>query len=169
MQESFANIGVVKTFQLESNNNKRFQEIRDKRLNLVMKSTMLGSIMSAFLHLIYSVGYVVTFSWCAYRLTSTATYVDPFSMEITTYTYGTMTLFLSLVSQLQGSVRSLGHIVPQMYSLIVSAKRVREITELESEEYSGNNKIPEKLVFVPKMSDSLMMTMKRLSLTIFHS
>ena len=145
MQESFANIGVVKTFQLESNNNKRFQEIRDKRLNLVMKSTMLGSIMSAFLHLIYSVGYVVTFSWCAYRLTSTATYVDPFSMEITTYTYGTMTLFLSLVSQLQGSVRSLGHVVPQMYSLIVSAKRVREITELESEEYSGNNKIPEKI------------------------
>ena len=145
MQESFSNIGVVKTFQLENINNQTFNNIRDKRLKLVMKSTALGSMMSAFLHLVYSVGYVVTFSWCAYRLSSTATYIDPITMEITTYTYGTMTLFLSLVSQLQGSVRSLGHIVPQMYSLIVSAKRVKEITELEAEEYEGNIQEPKKI------------------------
>lgn len=145
MQESFSNIGVVKTFQLENINNQTFNNIRDKRLKLVMKSTALGSMMSAFLHLVYSVGYVVTFSWCAYRLSSTATYIDPITMEITTYTYGTMTLFLSLVSQLQGSVRSLGHIVPQMYSLIVSAKRVKEITELEAEEYEGNIQMPKKI------------------------
>lgn len=145
MQESFANIGVVKTFQLEKDNNARFQDIRDKRMKLVLKSTTLGSIMSALLHLIYSVGYVITFSWCAYRLTTSATYIDPFSMEVTTYTYGTMTLFLSLVSQLQGSVRSLGHVVPQIYSLIVSANRVREITELESEKYDDTNKIPSSI------------------------
>ncbi len=145
MQETFANIGVVKTFQLENDNNSTFNDIRNRRMKLVLKSTTLSNIMSALLRLVYSIGYVVTFSWCAYRLTSTTTYVDPLSGEIATYTYGTMTLFLSLVSQLQNSMKSLGHIVPQIYSLIVSSKRVHEITDLEAEKISDNKNIPSEI------------------------
>jgi ABC-type multidrug transport system fused ATPase/permease subunit len=150
MQETFANIGVVKTFQLENDNNKTFSNIRDKRMKLVLKSTTLSNIMSALLKLVYSIGYVVTFSWCAYRLTSTSTYIDPLSGELATYTYGTMTLFLSLVSQLQNSIKSMGHVVPQIYSLIVSAKRVREITELEAEEISSTKNMPSKISLCAK-------------------
>jgi hypothetical protein len=53
-----------------------------------------------------------------------------------------MTLFLVLVGQLQNSIKTLGSIIPQCYSLIVSAKRIREITELESEEYEVITTMP---------------------------
>ena len=133
MQETLSNSGVVKSFQLEDKNNQRFQQIRDKRMKLIVRSARLNSIMSSLMRLVYSVGYVITFSWCAYNLTNNSADV---------YTYGTMTLFLVLVGQLQNSIKSLGSIVPQCYSLVVSAKRIREITELESEEYELIGTLP---------------------------
>ncbi len=145
MQESFSNVNVVKTFQLEDKNNNNFKNIRDRRMNLVLKTATLSSVMSSFMRLVYSIGYVATFSWCAYRLTSAETFIDPFGMEATTYTYGTMTLFLSLVGQLQSSIKALGHVVPELYSLVVSAKRVREISDIETEEYKDIEKMPSKI------------------------
>ncbi len=145
LQESFANIGVIKTFQLENKNNQIFQSFRNKRMRIVIKASAVGNIMSSLMRLVYSIGYVVTFSWCAYRLTTATTYIDSSGAEIASYTYGMMTLFLSLVSQLQNSIKSLGHIVPQTYSLLVSAKRVREITNLEQEVYDEIESIPVKV------------------------
>lgn len=135
MQESLSNSGVVKTFQLEDKNNERFEQIKNKRMKLIIRSARLTSAMSALMRLVYSVGYVVTFSWCAYNLTTASTFINDAGVEVATYTYGTMTLFLALVSQVQNSIKNLGSIVPQCYSLVVSAKRIREITEIESEEY----------------------------------
>lgn len=125
LQESMASMGVVKTFQLEDRKNEQFQTIRDKRMKLVLSSARLSNLMQVIMRLVYSLGYVATFSWCAYQLSSSDS-----------YTYGTMTLFLSLVGQLQGSIRTLGGIVPQIYSLMVSAKRLHHISELENEDYT---------------------------------
>ncbi len=141
-QETLANIGVIKTFQLEDENNTRFHQIRQKRMPLVIESAKLNSLMSSLMRLVYSIGYVVAFSWCAYRLSTATTYVDASGMVVATYTYGTMTLFLTLVSQLQGSIRALGHVVPTIFSMLVSIKRVREITEIEDEEYSETGSMP---------------------------
>lgn len=140
-QESLSKIGVIKTFQLEDHNNERFSDIRTRRMKLVMKSSMLSSAMGSVMRLIYSIGYIVTFSWCAYRLT-TAT-VD--ANGIATFTYGTMTLFLSLVSQVQSSIRSLGHVLPKFYSLKVSSQRIREISEIENEHYETIDSVPESV------------------------
>ncbi len=134
MQESLSNINVTKTFQLEDENNLSFNNIRDKRMKLVMKSSVLSTVMSSFMRLIYNLGYVITFSWCAYNLTNSV---------VTGYTFGTMTLFLSLSSQLQGSMRSLGKVIPQMFSLFVSAKRLYEISEIGNEDY-------EEIEYIPK-------------------
>ncbi len=136
MQESLSNINVTKTFQLENENNLSFDSIRNKRMELVMKSSVLSTVMTSFLRLIYNLGYVITFSWCAYNLTNSA---------ITGYTFGTMTLFLSLSSQLQGSMRSLGKVIPQMFSLFVSAKRLYEISEIENEDYEEIDNMPESV------------------------
>lgn len=133
MQETLSSSSVVKTFQLEEQNNKRFEQIRDKRMKLIVRSARLNSVMNALMRLVYSVGYVVTFSWCAYNLTTNNSGI---------YTYGTMTLFLVLVNQLQTSIKTIGSIVPQCYSLVVSAKRIREITELEAEEYEQKKSMP---------------------------
>jgi len=138
IQESVTKIGVVKTFQLEDYTNERFDNIRDKRMKLVMKSSVLSSIMRSAMKLIYSIGYIVTFSWCAYRLTTAVVDVN----GVASFTYGTMTLFLSLVAQVQSSIRSLGQVVPTLYSMKISAQRIREISDIEKEEYSENNSMP---------------------------
>lgn len=145
MQESLSHIGVVKTFQLEKANGERFDAFRKKRMQLVIKSAALGNVMGSLMRLIYSLGYVAAFSWCAYRLTTASTVIDPSGVEVATYTYGTMTLFLSLVSQIQSSIRGLGGAIPKVYSLMVCAKRVREITELEAEDYAGGSEVPRQV------------------------
>ena len=145
-QESLSKIGVIKTFQLEDENNEKFSDIRNRRMKLVMKSSALASGMSSAMRLIYSIGYVVTFSWCAYRLT-TAT-ID--ANGVASFTYGTMTLFLSLVSQVQASIRSLGHIIPRFYSLKISSQRIREISEIENENYDNNYSTPKKVALKAK-------------------
>lgn len=144
-QESFSNIGVIKTLQLEDENNNVFKNIREKRMELVIKTSALSSIMGSVMRLVYSLGYVVAFSWCAYRLSTATTYINAAGIEVATYTYGTMTLFLTLVNQVQGSIKSLGSVVPKLYSLVVCAKRIREITELEDEDYSEHTSMPESV------------------------
>lgn len=140
-QESLAKIGVIKTFQLEEENIEKFSEIRERRMKLVMKSSILSSVMGSLMRLIYNIGYVITFSWCAYRLTTATIDVN----GIATFTYGTMTLFLTLVSQVQTSIRSLGQVLPKLYSLKVSSQRIREISDIENEKYEEKDTYPKHI------------------------
>ncbi|MDO4749205.1 MAG: ABC transporter transmembrane domain-containing protein, partial [Eubacteriales bacterium] len=140
LQESLSNISVVKTFQLEDANNETFADIRNRRMNLVLKSSALSSVMSSSMKFVYSIGYVITFSWCAYRLTTSAD-----ADGVAVFTYGTMALFLSLVSQVQVSIRSLGNIVPRLYILKISSKRIREISEIQNEDYTRKGTTPREV------------------------
>ncbi len=135
IQESLANIPITKTFQMEDANNEYFKKLRKKRLALVMKSAKLGALMHVVMKLIYNLGYVVAFSWCAYRLANPED----------NYTYGTMTLFLSLVSILQSTIRSMGGVVPMVFTTIVAAKRLRRITDVEKEDYFPVDTAPERV------------------------
>ena len=130
LQETLSSVGVIKTFQLEDANNQQFRQIRDKRMKLVLRSTRLSSLMQVLMRLVYSLGYVATFSWCAYQLSQQ------------NYPFGIMTLFLSLAGQMQSSIRSLGSALPQFYSLMVSAKRLYTIAELEHENYEQTDTQP---------------------------
>ena len=135
IQESLSNIPVIKTFELEERNNEYFKALRKRRLALVMKSSRLSAMMHVVMKLIYNMGYVAAFSWCAYRL------ANPDGG----YTYGTMTLFLSLVSILQGTIRSIGGIIPMMFSSVIAAKRIRAITDIENEEYADVKDVPKEV------------------------
>ena len=133
LQETMSSVGVIKTFQLEDENNLRFGEIRNKRMDLVLRTARLSNLMHVLSRLVYGLGYVITFSWCAYQVSEL------------NYPYGVMTLFLTLVSQLEGSIRGLGSFVPQFYSLMVSAKRLYQISELEHEDYTGSCSQPKSI------------------------
>lgn len=137
-QEHLANLSVIKSFQLEDRNNDYFDDLRSRRLKLVMKSAGLSTAMSVIMRLIYSLGYVAAFTYCACRLSGAITLAH----ETLPYTYGTMTLFLSLMSQLQSSIRSLGNFIPQFYGMLVSARRLRAVTELEREDYAPGDGQP---------------------------
>lgn len=133
MQENMSNIIVVKAFQQEQTNNEYMQLIRRTRMNLVMRSAKLSALMSSLMKMVYSTGYVIAFCWSAYRISKG---------EIT---YGTMTVFLSLVSQVQGSVSSLGSILPQIYGMLVSAKRITDIVDIQDEDYIDKKFQPENV------------------------
>lgn len=133
-QENLSNIGVVKSFQTEDRNNQKFKEICDRRLKMVVKSARIRAAMSASTRLVYGIAYVLAFAWCAHQLQT-----NPL------YTYGTMTLFLSLVVQLQGAVSNLGSIIPQAFTTVVSARRVREITELGEELGDPSGQVPDRV------------------------
>lgn len=134
-QEVLGNLGVVKAFQMEDGNNAHFADIRERRLKTVVKSARLNSSMSAIIRMVYGIGYVTAFSWCAFQLRN-----NPL-----VYTYGTMTMFLSLFSKVQSSIGGLGGIIPQFYSTLVSTKRVRDITEQDPEDYSGAEAMPKQV------------------------
>ncbi len=141
-QESLSNLAVIKAFQLEGKNADDFKDLRKRRLKLVLKSAILNNIMGVLMRLVYGIGYVVAFSWCAYRLSTATTYINAAGVEVATYTYGTMTLFLTLVSQVQGAIKVIGGVIPQLFSLYVGARRIYEITEIEDEDYTEISDIP---------------------------
>ncbi len=133
MQENLTNINVVKTFQREDFNNDYLEHIKNERLATVLKSSKLSALMSSLMRFVFSSGYLVSFCWGAYRISKGI------------ITYGTMTIFLTLVSQVQGSVRSLGQTVTQIYGMLISAKRINEVIEIDEEEYSSEQNIPERI------------------------
>ena len=133
MQESLSNIAVIKTFQLEADNMNYMKNIRSERMSLVMSSSRLSALMSAFISLVYRTAYVVAFCWSAYRISTGQ------------ITYGTMTVFLSLVSQVQGSISSLGSTIPELYRMLISARRITDIVDIKNEDYKDITSVPEQI------------------------
>ncbi|MBR4727246.1 MAG: ABC transporter ATP-binding protein [Clostridia bacterium] len=133
MQESLSSLTVMKTFRQETANEQRMEGLKQRRLDLILKNTALGSAMSAVLRIVYSAGYVITFCWGAYRISTGR------------ITYGTLTIFITLVSQVQGSVSGLAGIIPQVYNMLISSKRITEVAGLEKEVYTGREDVPSKV------------------------
>ncbi|MBQ7203247.1 MAG: ABC transporter ATP-binding protein [Eubacterium sp.] len=133
MQENLSSLTVVKTFQKEDDNEIQMEDFRRKRLGLVYKNSKLSSIMGALMKLVYSAGYVIAFCWGSYRISTGD------------ITYGTLTIFITLVSRVQGSISGLAGIIPQYYSMMISAKRICGVVDLKKESYIGATQMPEKV------------------------
>ena len=133
MQENMSNLAVIKTFQQEENNMSYLRNIGNQRMTLITKSSKLSALMSALMQIIYRAGYVIAFCWSAYRISKGQ------------ITYGTMTVFLSLVSQVQGSFSSIGSILPKIYSMLVSAKRITDLVDIQDEQYVSIETCPKQV------------------------
>ena len=97
---------------------------------IVKKRNRLNMQMNLCINAVFYLGYVLAFSWSIYRLSNHM------------ITYGTMTIFLSLVSQVQGPIMGLGSMIPQFISVLASAGRVMELDGLEAERH-GVKTIPD--------------------------
>jgi len=144
-QDIFSNLAITKVFQLEDKNTARFEDVRSRRLGIVLNSSKIGVLMSSITRIIYSVGYLICFSYCAYLLSKNTSYDNAGAIMTGTFTYGTMTLFLSLVSRVQSSISSIGSIVPRLLSMYVSGKRVREVAEMGEENYVKKDSEPKRI------------------------
>lgn len=138
MQECLSDLTVVKTFMQENKNEQKIEEIKEKRLQLIIKSSRLSSLMGAVMKIVYSMGYVIAFCWGSYRISTGD------------ITYGTLTVFITLVSQVQGSVSGLAGLFPQIYRMLIAAERISDVTEMEKEVYEGKTDIPQNIGLVVK-------------------
>jgi len=121
MQETVEHIAVSKAFSRETISHDRLLSFRDERLQLILKRNKISTAMNLCISLVFSTGYFIAFGWGIYKLSTGS------------ITYGTMTVFLSLVAQVQGPIVGLGSLIPQFITVLSSTGRVMEIDSIVEE------------------------------------
>lgn len=122
IQESLANLLVVKSFANEDYATQRLVELRDERFKWVYKKSKLSIFSSSAMGLSFNLAYIVAFTFGALAL-STAT-----------ITYGTMSLFLVLINRIQAPILGLAQLIPKIVQIFSSAERVMALENLPVEE-----------------------------------
>ena len=121
MQESIANITVFKAFGAQQSATDRMAALRAERLKWTMKRQKVSAISSTLLSLSFQAGYMTAFIYSTIRL----------SRQL--ITYGTMSVFISMVSQIQSPIVGLSRMLPQVVSIFTSASRVIEVSDTQLE------------------------------------
>ncbi len=121
LHECVQNINILKVFSAEKNSCNNLHKLQDDRLGWVMKKNKVNVVASSILSLGYSIGFVLSFAWGAYRLSQGL------------ITFGTMTVFFQLVSQIQGPFISIVRSIPQLIATEGSAIRLIELEEIKQE------------------------------------
>ena len=122
MQESVANITVFKAFGAEQMATDRMTGLRGERLKWLLKRQRLSAVSSTLLSLSFQTGYMAAFIYSTIRL----------SRQL--ITFGTMSVFLTMVSQIQSPIVGLSRMLPQVVSIFTSANRVIEVSSITPEE-----------------------------------
>ena len=124
LQESLANLLVVKAFANEDYSAKRLTALRDERFKWVFKRAKMGLASSTTISIAFQMGYLVAFVYGALQIAAKK------------ITYGTMSVFLTLVNRVQAPVLGLAQQVPKVVSVLASAGRVMELQNIPLEEKS---------------------------------
>jgi len=124
IQESLSNLLIVKSFTNEAYATERLVKLRDERFYWVFKKNRLNVASSTIMSLSFNVGYIGAFVFGALQLSKHA------------ITFGTMSVFLTLVNRIQAPIMSLAQYVPKVVSILASAERVMEIQNITLEEKS---------------------------------
>ena len=138
-QETFSNLQTIKSFDLVHAYVDKLKSLQQEYIDMRLEYPRISIVTSLIMGLI---GLLVTYSsygWGIYRVWSGA------------ISYGTMTMFLGLSSQLTGAVSNLTNMVPSLISLTTSAQRLMDIIEMPREDYSHRE---EAMEFLAKHRDS---------------
>lgn len=127
IQESLSNLLVIKAFTNEKHSVDRLVELREERFYWVYKKSKLGILSSMSLALTFQFGYIGAFT------------VGAFELARKTITFGTMSVFLTLVNRIQSPIVNLAQMIPKVVSVLASAGRVIEIQDLPVEERLESN------------------------------
>ena len=122
LQESLANLLIVKAFANEDYSAERLTQLREERFHWVFKRTKMGMVSQTAMSMSFQIGYIAAFAYGALQISRKA------------ITYGTMSVFLTLVNRVQSPVLSLAQQIPKVVSILASAGRVIEIQNIPLEE-----------------------------------
>lgn len=124
MQECFENLSVMKTFKSTASITERLQKLFYYNYKLKIKRSILSVIMHLGLYTLFTIGYYGVLIWGAIQIAN----------PDVVFTYGTLTAFLQLVSQIQAPLQNISGILPQYFACLASAERLIEIENLSQEE-----------------------------------
>ena len=121
LQESLANLLIVKAFTGEDRAVERLTKLREERFHWVYRKTGLGTASSTVMALAFQGGYLTAFSYGALQLSRRQ------------ITYGTMSVFLTLVNRVQAPILGLAQQIPRVIALLTSAGRIMELQQIPGE------------------------------------
>lgn len=122
IHESLSNIMIIKSFCDEEYSSEHLYELRNERLYWILKKNRMSLDTSSTINVGFQFAYILAFTWGALGISKGS------------ITYGTMSLFLSLVGQVQAPLISLAQTIPKIVSILASAGRIIEIQDLPAEE-----------------------------------
>lgn len=122
LQESLENLLVVKAFAGEAHAAEQLTALRENRFYWVFKKTKLSVASSSVMSLSFQFGYILAFAYGAMQISAGM------------ITYGTMSVFLTLVNRVQAPVMQLAQQIPRVIMMMASAERIMELSSLPTEE-----------------------------------
>ena len=122
IQESMENETAIKSVQGEGVVSRRIHDLHTELHHLVMRRTRFTVITRFLLASTFGLGYLGAFVYGGLQLKDGL------------ITFGVMTAFLQLVSQIQSPVVSLLNMIPQIIHATASIDRIKEIENMEVEE-----------------------------------
>lgn len=123
LQESMEHMLVLKTFCQENESGKQVYRLQENKKRLVVRKNLATVIAGSLAAFCFYLVYLAAFLWSAVRL---------FRGSIT---FGTLTAFLQLITQIQVPFLGLSSALPQVLAMTGSARRLMELEELEGEAY----------------------------------
>lgn len=126
IQERFSSMHIVKAFGLVQKSSNILSKLQQEKLSWVIKRTKLSAASAALLTLSYWVGFLLALLWGSVKLSKGAA------------TFGTITVFLQLVGQIQSPFTGLAYSIPQLIVMYASAGRLIELSDMPEEDSSGH-------------------------------
>ena len=128
LQECFQNLVVLKSFVSEAPFLRKLNMLMDENYKIKVKRNYISVTANSALYSFFTIGYYAVLLWGAGLIAAG------------TITYGTLTAFLQLVSQLRAPLQNVSGIMPQYYSALASAERLIELESKEKEPKALNEK-----------------------------
>ncbi|MEE0840020.1 MAG: ABC transporter ATP-binding protein [Acutalibacteraceae bacterium] len=124
LQESFANLKIIKSFSSLLPVNKKLDKLQKENYSLKLKRNNLNIIYTVGLYSFFTLGYFLVLLWGAAGI------------QRNIVSYGSLLAFLQIISQLRGPLQSVSGIIPSYQAMLSSAQRISEISELSDEIHS---------------------------------
>lgn len=127
MQESLANLLVIKSFGSETRVTERATALQTENFHLSLKRAHISILSNIVFFIAMTAGYYFALAWGAFRLSRGL------------MSFGSLTAILQLVEQLQSPFRSLSSLLPQYYAMTASTERLLELENLPEENLQQND------------------------------
>lgn len=129
LQESLQHLTVLQTMEYTDASSSSLGELQGTLYSNEIRRTRFSIFSRIIISLALSAGHAVAFIWGAFGLSTGVV------------TFGMMTAFLQLVSQIQRPLMELSHTLPSIIHAMASVDRIREIEALPSEKVESHNMI----------------------------